>query len=79
MALLILLSCLIPVIGLLIYAWSRSWPQLRKQSDRMSQKNGPRGADFDDFIARKMERLPVVRPTRPPGDQKDPTPPPGEE
>jgi hypothetical protein len=51
---------LVVAIGLGSYAVFRAWPRVRDQGVRMRREGGPRGADFDDFVARKMEKLPVA-------------------
>ena len=47
-------------IAIGIYAVSQAWPRVRDRGVRMRQQGGPRSADFDDFLARKIEKLPVA-------------------
>jgi hypothetical protein len=61
---------LIVAIGLGISAAWRAWPRVRQQGERMRREGGPRGADFDDFVARKMEKLPVARASERPDTRK---------
>jgi hypothetical protein len=67
MTLAILIVLLIPAIAVGVYAFIRAWPRVRGQSDRMRREGGPRGADFDAFLERKMEHLPVTPQRAPKG------------
>jgi hypothetical protein len=68
MTLAILIVLLIPAVAVAVYAFIRAWPRVRAQSDRMRREGGlSQGADFDAFLERKMEQLPVTPQRAPKG------------
>jgi hypothetical protein len=45
----------------IVFAWRRAWPSVRAQEERLREKGGPRGEDFDSVAARYIEKLPLYR------------------
>jgi hypothetical protein len=57
---LLIVAVLVLAVGLGFYAFYRAWQGVRDQGQRMRRDGGPRGADFDDFLTRKLEQMPVA-------------------
>ena len=46
-------------LALLVHSARRLWPPIRAQRERIRRAGGPRGADFDSYVADQIDRLPV--------------------
>jgi len=58
--------CVVFMFGLPIYAFRRAWPAVREQRERIRRSGQrPQGADFDTFIARWIERMPIGQESKP--------------